>query len=239
MQNHDWIELFRLIPAEQHNTLVLTTLSGVDLSVDVIIRSELNYVVFRGRVCGNTDEGRVFFLPYRQIDFLQINRQVKEAEVRELFGSPEEEQPGYGAESGSPMSAQGTYTTITAQSGQFPPVGAGAGNGPPPSIPPQPAPARGAPPGVAARLSNPPTTAAPAPSIVSRLTNVPTAALHPQTATRLPNVPTAALIPPGASISGGHGSGEQPPSSPPRNSILERLRAQRNSILPPRPPTSR
>ena len=86
MQNHDWIELFRLIPEAQHNTLVLTTHSGVDLAIELVIRTELTYLVFRGRVCGQTDDGRIFFLPYHQIDFLQLNRSVKEEEIREFFG---------------------------------------------------------------------------------------------------------------------------------------------------------
>src|SRR5262245_46355197 len=232
MQNHDWIELFRLIPAEQHNILVLTTLSGVDLSIDTIIRTESNYLVFRGRVCGNTDEGRVFFLPYRQIDFLQINRQVKEAEVRELFGGPTEEPSEAAAEPVDALSTPGTYTATSPKSGQFPAVSTGSSPGVPVAPTPQPAPVRGAPPGVAARVSNVPGVAVP------RLSNVPTSALHPQTASRHSSVPTAALIPPGTGHSG-NGSGEQPPPAPPRNSILERLRAQRNSILPPRPPSSR
>ena len=56
MQNHDWIELFRMIPADQQNTLVLTTMSGVDLNVEVILRTELTYLVFRGRVSGITED---------------------------------------------------------------------------------------------------------------------------------------------------------------------------------------
>ena len=82
----DWIDLFRLIPSDQHNTLVLTTASGIDLNLDTILRTEPDYVVFRGRVSGITDEGRVFFLPYRQIDFVQINRTVKEVEIRQMYG---------------------------------------------------------------------------------------------------------------------------------------------------------
>jgi hypothetical protein len=94
-------------------------------------------------------------------------------------------------------------------------------------------PLRGSSQGVAARLSSPPATAQP--TVIGRLSNVPTSALHPQTAApRLSNVPPSALIPP-AAANGGSGNAEQ--AAPPRNSILERLRAQRNSILPPRPPS--
>ncbi|HEY1381203.1 MAG TPA: hypothetical protein VGF55_30665, partial [Gemmataceae bacterium] len=90
MQNSDWIDVIRLIPTDQHNLLVLTTQTGVDLNIDTILRTEPTYIVFRGRALGQTDDGRVFFLPYQHIDYLQINRQVKEAEVQALFGdSPE------------------------------------------------------------------------------------------------------------------------------------------------------
>src|SRR4051794_34494751 len=92
MQNRDWIDLLRLIPEEQHNTLVLTTQTGIDLGIDTLLRTEPNYLVFRGRALGQTDDGRVFFLPYQQIDYLQINRQVKETEIQALYGdSPEAE----------------------------------------------------------------------------------------------------------------------------------------------------
>src|SRR5438477_9786838 len=85
MQNNDWIEVFRLIPTDQHNPLVLTTVSGIDLNIESVLRTESSMLVFRGRVSGSTDDGRVFFLPYRQIDFLQINRFVKETEITEMF----------------------------------------------------------------------------------------------------------------------------------------------------------
>jgi hypothetical protein len=200
MQNHDWIELFRLIPEVQHNTLVLTTHSGVDLSIEMIVRTELTYLVFRGRVCGQTDDNRVFFLPYHQIDFLQINRVVKEVEIREIFG----ERAG-GPKSGLIAAAPGSAVISPPKSGFA-------------------------------------ASAAPAssPQVVPISPVVPAAAMRPQPprpAVTIPvrgapqpggNVPAAALVPPP-----GAGNGAQPAQ---RNSILERLRAQRNAILPPRPP---
>ena len=222
MQNPDWIELFQLIPESQHNTLVLTTLSGMDLSIETVLRMEMSYLVFRGRVCGQTDDGRVFFLPYRQIDFLQINRTVKEAEIRELFSDRPADAP-----------ASLGFRTITApSSGNFPAEAPAPGSSSQ-AIPLSPA-TPAAPAAVTGRGSVPPPpagrAAAPAPSLVGRLSNVPAAALHPQGAPpRQGNVPAAALVPPPNG-----GSGSIPP--PPRNSILERLRAQRNAILPPRPP---
>jgi hypothetical protein len=204
MQNHDWIELFRRIPEAQHNILVLTTHSGVDLSIEMIIRTELTFLVFRGRVCGQTDDGRVFFLPYHQIDFLQLNRTVKEAEIREFFGE----------------TADAPKSVVLAAPGSIP---GGSALSPPKS-------------GFAASISP-----GSSPQVAPMSPQVPAAALRPQPprpgltvpSPRAPsqagNVPAAALVPPP-----GAGNGAQ--SAVPRNSILERLRAQRNAILPPRPP---
>src|SRR5205085_122349 len=75
--------------------------------------TEGNYLVFRGRVSGITDEGRVFFLPYAQIDFLQINRQVKEVEIRRLFGELIDDQVGRPASA----TGSGTFPSASTQSG--------------------------------------------------------------------------------------------------------------------------
>jgi hypothetical protein len=102
MTNSDWIELFQLIPPEQHNTLMLVTESGVNLGIEMVLRSEPAYMVFRGRVCGNTDEGRVFFLPYSHIDYVNINRNVKEEEIRDLYDKHEAARNGAAAEAAAP-----------------------------------------------------------------------------------------------------------------------------------------
>lgn len=99
MTNSDWIDLFQLIPPEQHNTLLLVTQSGVNLGIEIVIRIEPTYLAFRGRVCGNTDEGRVFFLPYTHIDYVNINRIVKEQEIRDLYEKHDAARTGAPAES--------------------------------------------------------------------------------------------------------------------------------------------
>jgi hypothetical protein len=150
MTNSEWIDLIRLIPEPQHNTLVVTTLTGVDLNVDTILRTEDSYVVFRGRVSGITDEGRAFFVPYRQIDFLQMNRQVKETEIRQMYGEdPDAVAEGSGVNTAEasgifesvvtlPSSRQGEMTASPAT----------------PSSPAPAVPSRPSLPGVAARLAS-------------------------------------------------------------------------------------
>jgi hypothetical protein len=196
MQNHDWIDLLKLIPAEQHNTLILTTASGIDLNIEVIFRMEPSCLVFRGRVSGSTDEGRVFFLPFGQIDFIQINRFVKEGEIKELFeragpeadGPPDEVKRNSATfpHAGHPSSGIYSATGAAAPTGATRPSGIVAGRG-------------------------------------SRVINASGGNTFPAAGPgRHGNVPPAAA-----------GADAAPA---PRNSILERLRAQRNAILPPRPP---
>src|SRR5437588_1493229 len=108
MTNSDWIELFQLIPPEQHNTLLLVTQSGVNLGIELVIRTEPTYLVFRGRVCGNTDEGRVFFLPYSHIDYVNINRNVKEQDIKDMYDKFEVGRAGASADAGPSEGAAGT-----------------------------------------------------------------------------------------------------------------------------------
>jgi hypothetical protein len=218
MQNRDWVDLLKLFPAEQHNTLILRTQSGVELGIETLLRTEPTYIVFRGRLCGNTDEGRVFFLPYDQIVYLNVNRNVKEEEIRQLYDRPEGRN---GVKSSESVPAKAGRDSVP----DLPPVAAAAaavGRGSSPNVmpsrfPPQPAAAS-----IAGRVG-------PAPgSGMSPMSNVPAAALVPPPAVsgRMPNIPAAALAPPAPP-----GSGITPVTPAPRNSILERLRAQRNSMM--------
>jgi hypothetical protein len=184
MQHTDWIDLLRIIPQEQHNTLVVTTLTGVDLNVETILRIEEQYVVFRGRVSGITDEGRVFFVPFRQIDFLQMNRYVKEAEVRRLYG----EDPG--TETVSPLSEG--FTGATSGSRQ----------------------------GVTGTSSSRQGTSSSTPA--------------PTRPSSLPGIAAKLSATPGARPQEQKDNGADA-LTPPRNSILERLRAQRTSVLSNKP----
>jgi hypothetical protein len=234
MQNRDWIDLFRLIPLDQHNTLVLTTASGMDVNLDTILRTEQDYLVFRGRVAGNTEDGRVFFLPYRQIDFLHINRQVKEVEIREMYGALDGERGEVSSPDSPPQreSSQGLSPAPTNRAEAPAAGGKRLSNPPAPATSPTVvAPVHGSAQGIAARLSMGPGAA---PTLVGRVNaSSPPPAGQSVPVPRNSNLPTSALVPPGAT-NGDASATEQ--ASPPRNSILERLRAQRNSILPPRPP---
>jgi outer membrane biosynthesis protein TonB len=86
MDRARWLELLRRIPAAYHDSLALTTSSGVEISAQALVRLEEDYVVVRGRLGGTTDTGRLFFVPYDQINFLGCIRVLTEAEVLALYG---------------------------------------------------------------------------------------------------------------------------------------------------------
>jgi hypothetical protein len=86
MLNDVWIDIFRRIPVEQHNQLMVVTKAGVEVSVETVFRLEPAYLAMRGRPAGSTDSGRLFFIPYAELNYIYLNRIVQEEEVRAIFG---------------------------------------------------------------------------------------------------------------------------------------------------------
>jgi hypothetical protein len=86
MQGRTWIKLLQRIPPEQHDTLAITTTTGTEISIQTVFRMEDDLMIIRGRMSGTTDLGRVFFIPYDQINYLTITREVRETEIRALLG---------------------------------------------------------------------------------------------------------------------------------------------------------
>src|SRR5713226_6046189 len=86
MQNSAWIALLRRIPSDQHNTLALVTTIGIEINIQNLVRIEDDHVVIRGRLAGTTETGRAFFVPYDQINYVGIVREMKEPQIRALYG---------------------------------------------------------------------------------------------------------------------------------------------------------
>ncbi|HLJ94150.1 MAG TPA: hypothetical protein VKU02_13265 [Gemmataceae bacterium] len=86
MQNTAWIALFRRIPTEQHNMLAVVTTVGIEINIQDLVRIEEDHLVIRGRLAGTTDNGRIFFLPYEQLSYLGFTKEMKDAQVRVLYG---------------------------------------------------------------------------------------------------------------------------------------------------------
>jgi hypothetical protein len=87
MQTAMWGWLFRRVPPEQHNQLALVTRSGTEIAIQVLLRIEPDFLVIKGRLSGSQDAGRVYFIPFANIDYFGLQRDVKETEFDAIFGS--------------------------------------------------------------------------------------------------------------------------------------------------------
>jgi hypothetical protein len=86
MRREECVELFKRIPEAFHPQVNLVLRNQYALSVDVVVRFEPTYIVFRGREGGTTDEGRAFFLPYEEISYLRLERAVRLGELKQMYG---------------------------------------------------------------------------------------------------------------------------------------------------------
>jgi hypothetical protein len=89
MHDAAWVKLLRHIPASEQSNLVLVTTSGREIAIQGLLRIDPQCLALRGRLAGSTDAGRIFFVPYSQIDYFGFQQALKEAEFHELFGSLE------------------------------------------------------------------------------------------------------------------------------------------------------
>ena len=89
MHDAAWVKLLRYIPASEQANLVLVTTSGREIAIQSLLRIDPECVALRGRLAGSTDAGRIFFVPYSQIDYFGFQQPLKEAEFHELFGNLE------------------------------------------------------------------------------------------------------------------------------------------------------
>jgi hypothetical protein len=87
MQSDMWAWLFRQVPAEQYNQIVIMTSTGTEIAVQCLLRIEADFVAIKGRLAGSQDAGRVYFIPFCNIDYFGLQRDVKETEFDAIFGA--------------------------------------------------------------------------------------------------------------------------------------------------------
>src|SRR5262249_57453549 len=87
MQNSTWGALLRHIPAEQQDQYMLVTVSGTEIAIQNLLRIDRGFVALKGRLAGSQEAGRVFFIPYDQIDYLGTQKPIKDSEFSEGFDS--------------------------------------------------------------------------------------------------------------------------------------------------------
>ena len=86
MQSLAWMTLLRQIPPAKHEIVVLVTTAGIEISMQNLLRLEQDYAVIRGRLSGTTDTGRIFFVPYDQMNYLGFQKEIKDADICAMYG---------------------------------------------------------------------------------------------------------------------------------------------------------
>jgi hypothetical protein len=89
MQGKTWQDILTKIPKNLHNTLMLVTSVGIEIAVQQVFRMESDYLLIRGRLAGTTDAGRAFFIPYESINQIGFYKEMKENQLRVIYGEPE------------------------------------------------------------------------------------------------------------------------------------------------------
>ena len=87
MQNFAWVSFLRHLPAALQDGLAVKTRGGTEMALQTILRIEHEFFAFKGRLAGTQDAGRVFFIPYDQIDHLFYQKEVRESDFSEAFDS--------------------------------------------------------------------------------------------------------------------------------------------------------
>jgi hypothetical protein len=84
--NEQWISMFRRIPADLHDALVLQLRTGTELVLQGIVKLEPDFMIIRGRVSGTQDSGRLVMVPYGELSYLAVTRILKDPEIEAIFG---------------------------------------------------------------------------------------------------------------------------------------------------------
>jgi hypothetical protein len=92
--NPEWIKLFRQMPQDLHNRLILILRNRTEIVVDNIYRLEPSFMVMRARLGGTIEGGLLVMTPYNQITSMYVNREVPEENVTAIFETkPAAEKP--------------------------------------------------------------------------------------------------------------------------------------------------
>jgi hypothetical protein len=87
MHDGGWEALLKHIPAEQHNKYMIVTANNTEIAVQSFLRIEKELVVLKGRLAGSQDQGRIFFIPYANIDNFGTAQITKDTDFAEVFDS--------------------------------------------------------------------------------------------------------------------------------------------------------
>lgn len=88
-----WSNLFRRLPAEHHDNFMLVTSVGTEIAIQNILGVEDEMIVLRGRISGSSDAGRVFFVPFAEINYAGFQKPLKEEEYQAIMGGANKAAP--------------------------------------------------------------------------------------------------------------------------------------------------
>ncbi len=86
MQEAAWNGLFRRIPNDQHNCLILMTTTGAEVNLQRLIRIDTDFLVALGRPSGSTDEAKVVIIPFSQITYLAFTKKLNDEQIENFLG---------------------------------------------------------------------------------------------------------------------------------------------------------
>jgi hypothetical protein len=95
MQNVSWATLFHHIPPERQLGMILVTRAHTEIAIQSFMRIDHEFVAVKGRLSGSQETGRVFFIPYSEINYLGFMNAVTDNDFHELFDSLRMAPPAY------------------------------------------------------------------------------------------------------------------------------------------------
>jgi hypothetical protein len=87
MRREDVLTTVQKLTPDDRSKIMLVLRNGIGINVEVLFRTEPEYLVIRGREAGTTDENRAFFLPYEEIAYMKLERSVKLTDLQRMYGS--------------------------------------------------------------------------------------------------------------------------------------------------------
>jgi hypothetical protein len=87
MQSSAWVAFLQHVPESLLNGLCIKTVSGTEVTVQSILRIDHEFVAIKGRIAASQDTGRIFFIPFNQIEYVGYMKDLAEAEFQQVFDS--------------------------------------------------------------------------------------------------------------------------------------------------------
>ena len=87
MDNLAWVAILQAIPADKMNQFTIVISGNTEITLQSVLRFDRDFAVFKGRLSGSQDAGRVFFVPYHHIIELGTLYPIKDEDYEAIFGT--------------------------------------------------------------------------------------------------------------------------------------------------------